>query len=183
MILGRASIRYSKALLSLAIEKKNADTVFGDMQVLADVISENKDLLTLLKSPIIRADKKQNIFNLIFKDSFCELTKAFIEIIIRKGRESILNQIANGYLHAYKEHQNIVTAELTTAIKVDDKLRKEILSRIKSDKNVEIAEKIDSEILGGYIIRIGDKQVDASVRRKLNEMKQGFNNNPYIKDF
>ncbi|MCI5055841.1 MAG: ATP synthase F1 subunit delta [Flavobacteriales bacterium] len=183
MILGRASIRYSKALLGLAIEKNSADAVFGDMQHLEDVIESNKDLSMLLKSPIIRGDKKQDILNIIFKGAFSELTTAFIEIIVRKGREALLHQIANGYQKAYKQHNNIVTAEVTTAIKIDEKLKKEIVSKIKSDKTVEIAEKIDSDILGGYIIRIGDRQVDASVRKKLNELKQGFNNNPYIKDF
>ena len=114
-----------------------------------------------------------------------ELSTSFINIIANKRREPLLDGIAKSYITLYRAHKNIETAHVTTAFNLDDELKKEVIGFIKKfeEKQVELTEKIDENIIGGAIIRMGDKQIDASVRTSIHKLKQKFNKNLYIKDF
>lgn len=183
----RVSYRYAKSLMSLSIEKGLLEEVYKDMLHLRDAINSSRDLEMLLKSPIVKGDKKQSILDTIFSGSFNEITANFIQIIVRKGREQYLGIIANAFTDQYKEHKNITTAEVITAIPLDDAMRNKVLDVIKSRKSVtgdvELVEKVDKDIIGGVLIRVGDQQNDATIARRLSDLKQEFHHNPYVADF
>ena len=181
----RLSSRYAKSLLSLVVEQKKLEDTLSDMKHIKSICSENKDLSLLLKSPIVKTDKKISILSEIFSTSVSDVTMSFIHIITSKKREMYLEGIAESFISLYKVHNNIETVTLTTAVPIDENTKSEILSYIKKNgkTDVELTEIIDQDILGGMIVKIGDKQLDASVIRDIKELKKTFNKNLYIKDF
>ena len=181
----RVTIRYAKALLQLAIEQNILEQSYADMVLLDSVFKQNKDLSLLLKSPIVKTDQKLSIFKLIFDEKIGEVSMAFINIITTKKRESLLALIASSFISLYKEHNKIETASVITATPLDEILRTEVINYIKKhgNDNVELTEKVDENIIGGAIIRMGDKQLDASVSKAISELRQSFNSNLYLQDF
>jgi F-type H+-transporting ATPase subunit delta len=181
----RVTIRYAKALFQLAIEQNTLDQSYKDMVLLDKVCAESKELSLLLKSPIVKTDKKLKILEEIFGSKIGKVTMSFINIITTKKRESLLALIATSFITLYKAHNNILPATVITANPLDEALKSEVINFIKKhgDDNVELTEKVDSTIIGGAIIRMGDKQLDASVSKAISELRQIFNKNLYIQDF
>ena len=180
----RATIRYAKALLSLSNEQDNLIDSYNDMLLLDDICSKSKELSLLLKSPIVKTDHKLKIFDQIFTDKLSRISMDFLNIIIRKRRESIVPEIAKSFIRLYKTKNNISTATITTATPISEELRDQIIHYIKSHtKNtVELKEMIDENIIGGVVVRMGDKQLDASISTEISELRQTFNKNLYMQD-
>lgn len=180
----KVASRYAKSLLSIAIENKCLEEIYQDMFLINKVCDENKELVLLLKSPIVRGDKKISILNEIFTDINL-ISKSFVKIIIAKNRESILVDIAKAYLEAYKKHMNIQTAFVTSAIPLTIEQKEKIRQLINKTNNstIEFEEIVDSEIIGGIILRIEDNQTDQSIKRKLQNLVIQFDENPYVKEY
>jgi F-type H+-transporting ATPase subunit delta len=181
----RATSRYVKSLLDLAIEKNAVEEVHRDMLLFTDVLSKSRPLELLLQNPIIKHDKKLAVLKSLFGGKVHNLTMAFFEIITRKNREPILADVARQFHNAYNEYRGIGKATVTTATPLDDKLRGEIekLVRQYSDKKqIELDEIVDPDLIGGFILKVGDRQVDASIKSKLKTLKVDFSQNPYIKE-
>ncbi len=180
----RVTLRYAKSLLALAEEQNQLDVCKSDMETIVVACNDSRELSLLLKSPVVKTDKKLAILNEVFT-GLSQLSMAFINIITSKKREVLLEEIAERFLTVYKTHQGVETAVVTTATPLDEEMRASILSFVKQQGagQVELTEKVDEKLIGGAIIRIGDKQLDASVIRQINDLKQTFNKNLYIKDF
>lgn len=178
----RVAQRYAKALLSLAVEQNMLEEAFRDMNSIALVCKENRDFLVFLRSPVVKADKKISVINAVFDGKFGKLVSGFIAIITNHRRENILGEIAESFVLQYRQFKQITSAELISAVKLDDIQKKAVIEKIKASfsANVEITEKVDPAIIGGMIVRVGDKQFDASIARKLNDLKKEFSNNQYI---
>jgi F-type H+-transporting ATPase subunit delta len=183
--MSKVASRYAKSLFDLSIEKGSVEKVYADMKLVATTCQENHDLRVLLKSPIVKSDKKLDVFKAIFGSKVDKLTMDFINILTHKRREIYLDDIATEFVEQYKKHKNVLTAIVTTAYGLDDELRKKVLDVVKKSSNseVELVEKIDKDLIGGFIIRVGDKQDDTSISRKLKSLYRTFNENPYIKEF
>lgn len=182
----RAASRYVKSLLGLAIEQKALEEVHNDMVFFAKVVNENKSFALMLRNPVIPHDKKSEILSRIFKGKVHSLTMSFFEIITRKNREPLLPSIAKEFHNAYNEYKGISKATITSATPLDAKLRGDFENLVKkySDlKQVELIEKVDPEMIGGFVLNIGDRQIDASVKNKIKALKVKFSQNPYIKEF
>lgn len=182
----RAVSRYVKSLLDLAIDQKVLDNVHKDMILFSKVYTENRTFSLVLRSPIIPHDKKREILAAIFKGKVNKLTLAFFDIITRKNREPLLGAIAKEFHNAYNEHKGILKASVTTAFPLDAKMRSEFDSLVKkhsTKKEVELVETVDPDMIGGFVLNVGDRQIDASVRNKLKALKVKFSQNPYIKEF
>ena len=177
----RVATRYAKSLLNLAIERNELERVYKDMQYVA-TCCDNRDLGLLLKSPIVKTDKKKKVLDGIFAGEVSEMIMSFLNIIASKKRESALPEIADEFLVQYKVHQNIVVAQVTSPVKLSDDQKDKILNLINADHKgaVEMIETIDESLLGGFIVRIGDKQIDASINRKLNELRTEFSKNLFV---
>jgi F-type H+-transporting ATPase subunit delta len=173
MKISKSASRYAQALLDLAIEQNKLDAVAADMKYMATVCAENPELELMLQSPVVKADKKLTVLNAIF-DQFDQLTKMFVDLIVKNGREAYLSQIASSFDVLLKAHHGIVPVTLISAQKLDDKVKKEIVSKVQASitGTVELTEKIDADLIGGFIVRMGDTQIDASVASQINKLKQ-----------
>ena len=182
----RAASRYVKSLLGLAVEQNALDAVHNDMQLFSKTVESNREFRIMLQSPIIKHETKRDILEKIFKGKVHKLTMAIIDIITRKNREPLLPAIAKEFHDAYNEYKQIGQAVVTTAVPLDAKLRAEFQNMVKKysgKKDVEIVEKVDPEMIGGFVLNVGDRQVDASIKNKLKALKVEFSQNPYIKEY
>ncbi|WP_343748862.1 ATP synthase F1 subunit delta [Fluviicola sp.] len=169
----KSASRYAQALLDLAIEQNKVEAIAADMKYMATVCAENRDLELMLESPVVKADKKIAVLNAVF-DQFDKATASFVELIVKNGREAYLPQIAASFDAILKEHQGIIPVTLISAQKLDDKVKNEIVSKVQASTSgtVELTEKIDPDLIGGFIVRMGDNQIDASVASQINKLKQ-----------
>jgi F-type H+-transporting ATPase subunit delta len=171
--------RYAKSLIDLAQEHKIAAKVFEDMTLVADTCRKSKELSMVLQSPIININKKEAIVKQIFGNKTDKMTASFLDIIVRKRRENYLEQIAVEYISMYKSSLGISTAYIITAVPIDEKLRNEIMGLMKKqgDGKVELVEQVKADLIGGFILRYGNVQLDASVSRKLKTLSKEFRAN------
>ncbi|HKZ65591.1 MAG TPA: ATP synthase F1 subunit delta [Chitinophagaceae bacterium] len=179
----RLATRYAKSLLDLAVERGQLEQVFTDMQVMQRICKGNRDFINLLNSPVVKADIKKKVVEAITKDRITELTTAFNSLLIKKGRESNLPEIITAFITQYKKHKNIHTVKLITAVPVGDVVRQTIIDQVKKasgfDK-IELDERVDENIIGGFVLQLGDKLVDASIAYDLKTIAKQFDNNDFI---
>ena len=176
----RIASRYAKSLLDLALEQNKLDTVLKDIEAFNKYV-ENRDLFLLLKSPIINVSKKKQVFKALFDGKFDELTTSFFDIILRKGREMHLPEISGEFINQYRTFKAITTATLITATEMSsdkvDLIKKALLESKITEKELELETQIDPSIIGGFVIKIGDKLYDASISHKLDRLKKEFSGN------
>lgn len=174
--------RYAKSLLDLAEERNQQDEVQKDMELVLSTIRESKDLDLLLHSPVIKSDKKEKILEALFGSRVSDLTIGFMRIMASKGRESIFEEIADHYIQQIKQHKGILTAEVVTAAAADETTRKEIrerLTKLNPSGTVEITESIDPELIGGFVLKVEDKMIDASIRSQIRKLRREFTDTSY----
>jgi F-type H+-transporting ATPase subunit delta len=181
----RVATRYAKSFLDLALEQGLLEKAYADMKFVAEVCSTNHDFVVFLKSPIVNTDKKQAVLKAVFDGRLNKITETYIDLIAAKKREMYLAEIAEEFLNQYNEKKQILKAVVTTAAGIDEATRKQVLNLVKGtgDNEVILEEKINKDLIGGFIIRVGDKQIDASIARKLNSLRRSFKENPFIKEF
>ena len=166
--------RYAKSLMELAVETKQLEVVRNDMKTIEQVCKENREFQLFLQSPVIKTDKKIAVMNDLFKGKIADLTLSFVKLITEKHRESLIQNIAVAFDDQYKASKNIFTAVITSAKGLDTVTKQKVTDLIKSQMNgeVELIEKIDANTIGGFILRIGDKQIDKTVARQLSNLKK-----------
>ncbi len=173
--------RYAKSLMGFAQEQNALEAVAADMGLIAITCAESEELQVVLRSPIIKTEKKVAIMNQIFGGKIGTISQNFLGLIAKKKRESMVQDIAVAYGNLYKESKGIVSAEITTSLPLDASGREKAIAFIsKLGSEVELVEKVDENIIGGFIIRIGDKQYDESVSSRLAAMKRAFSKNTHI---
>jgi F-type H+-transporting ATPase subunit delta len=179
----RLAGRYAKSLIDLAIEKGQLDAIYNDMLVLQAACNGSKELVNLLKSPIIKADKKDKIMDAITAGKITVITASFIKLMLRKERESYLPEVITAFIEQYKVNKGIHTVKLTTAMAVSDELKAEIMDKVKAGKHlaqIELHTEVDEALIGGFVLEVGDQMVDGSVAYELNNIKKQFQNNDFI---
>lgn len=172
----RAASRYARAVYAGSKELATEELVYGNMQSIAQTIDDSKELQLVLESPQIKNEDKRASLHAIFKD-VSEITTSLIDILIDNGRAGLLEKVAQSYIQLYYEEHGIVTAHVTTAIALDEALNKKVLAKIKEitgSEQIILKHKIDTEILGGFILRVGDMQYDASVSNQLQRVHKEF---------
>ena len=182
----RVASRYAKSLLDLAVEKDILEAVHVDMNKLLEIERVSPDFISLIKSPIVGSDKKLSVITKLVGAEVSELTLSFFKLVSQKGRESYLPSIAKEFHKQYNLHLGIQLAEVTTTFPIDDALRiqfKTIVKEISGKKEVELREKVNENLIGGYILKIGDKQLDESIHSQLRKLKLNFTQNLYEKKF
>ncbi|MFN8357756.1 MAG: ATP synthase F1 subunit delta [Spirosomataceae bacterium] len=170
------AFRYAKSLIGLAQEKGVLDQVHQDMKFFSQVCDENRPFELALKSPIVKHYKKLEILEALFKERVHPVSFSIFDIITKKNREAVLPSVAQAFQAQYAEIKNIVTAHLTTAAPITDEQRKQFINVVAdaTGKTVELREKIDAKLIGGFMLRVGDKQIDASIKSRLNDLKLKF---------
>ncbi|MBC3758459.1 ATP synthase F1 subunit delta [Hyunsoonleella sp. SJ7] len=171
----RAAIRYAKAVLSLALSEKRAEAVDKDMKAIASTIAKSDELSSMLNNAVVKSDTKKTALLAIFP-KLNSITTGLFDVLISNKRIDILNDVAVNYSTLFDAHNGKETAQVTTAVPLTAALESKVLAKVKelTNKKVELENIVDESIIGGFILRVGDKQYDASISNNLNKLKREF---------
>ncbi|MFT3682857.1 MAG: ATP synthase F1 subunit delta [Ferruginibacter sp.] len=179
----RLAGRYAKSLLDLATELNQVDAVYADMNLLKSIGKSNPDFAALLRSPIIKPSVKEKVLDAVITSKINNTTTSFIRLLVRKGREENLIEIADAFIEQYNEIKGIYKVKLTTATPVSEELKNEIVHKVKATtpmQNIQLETAVKEELIGGFLLQMGGTLVDASILRDLNDIKKQFLDNQYI---
>ena len=178
MRLSRASSRYAKAILSLAIDENKAVAVNEDMKNILVTLTNNKELRNFLSSPLVKEDQKRPGLRQVFKDAGDVTMKTF-DLLVDNKRADILLDVATSFIVLFEDMNKREIATVTTAVAISADLEMKVLARAKelAGKEVTLEKIVDPSILGGFVLRVGDKEINASVNNKLGELKRTFASN------
>ncbi len=168
-------VRYSKALFQLATEKNLLDNIYQDIVYIAG-ICEVAEIKEILFNPIMIPSKKKAIFHELLGENISNITLSMVDLMIKNGREQFLPSITRVFRQETLKFKGITETGLTTAVPVNKLIKKQITDFVSSAFNTKInlIENVDKEILGGFILRINDSFIDASLRKKLRMIKKGL---------
>ena len=179
----RLAQRYAKSLIDLAKEMNQLEEVYNDVLFLQKVVKISREFVAMLDSPVINSDKKISIISAISGNNISKITDSFIKLLCRKNREDNLPGILTSFVEQYNRFKGIHTARLTTAVPVSDLIQKEFESKIKASSNIhylKLETKVNEKLIGGFVLEMDGKLVDASILRDLNDVKKQFDNNEYM---
>ena len=179
----RLAARYAKSLIDLAIEKSELETVYSDMLFLQSVCKNSREFVNLLKSPVIKADKKESILAAVTSGKISNITFSFNKLLVAKSREDVLPEIISSFIEQYKKYKGIYIVKLTTAVPLGDAAKNNIVEKIKNGtvmKNIELHTEVNESLIGGFILEAAGQLVDASIAYDLNTVRKQFQNNDFI---
>ena len=169
---GKISIRYAKALLFSAKEAKVEEKVYSEMVTLESAFAQIQLLKQAMTNPTLTKEEKIKLLNSVFNNKASKLTQGFITLVVENGREDYFHRIALSFQELYRKDKNIVVTHLTTAIELDEPLKKKIINSVEEQENskVELRTEVNPDIIGGYILDIDGKRLDASIIRQLSKL-------------
>lgn len=168
------TVRYAKAFFATAKEKNLLEMFKADMQLVAEICDCSGDFVLLLESPVVNETKKSELISTIFKGKVHELTLNFLRLIVKNKREGYIPSIARNFLALTRKDQNIKSATLITATEVSSSAKTKIEKLLEKELNakIELASEVNGDIIGGLVLRIDDKQYDASVATQIKKIKE-----------
>ena len=169
----RVASRYAKSLLDLCKDKSLVEEVNNDMVLIDSACEQNRELVLVLRSPIIKQDKKFKIVEAIFGNKVNKFTRLFLKLTISKGRADVLHEITREFHKQYLEFKGIQKAKVITTFKLDDTLRNEFNKIVKAltNKNPDLSQEVSKDIIGGYILNIDDRRIDSSLKSMLKKIE------------
>ena len=169
----KVASRYAKALMEIAKEQNKVSSVLKDMKFILQINTSTNDFESLISSPIISAEKKIQTFEKVF-DQFEDVSKSFVKLITDNRRESILPAIAQSFILQVKDYEGITPITITSAVPLEKSVRDVIVTKIqKSVKHkLEIKEQVDESLIGGFVVKMGDMEIDASISNQFNNLKK-----------
>jgi F-type H+-transporting ATPase subunit delta len=179
----RLAGRYAKSLIDLAIEQNQLEAVYIDMQYLRSICINSPAFVNIMRSPVITADKKQNILNALTDGKISALTALFNKLLINKTREEYLPEIVTAAIEQYNEIKGIHKVKLTTATELSEEVKASIVAKIKAEtslKNIELETEIKADLIGGFVLEFDNNLVDASIAKELRDVKKQFRQNVYV---
>ena len=186
MSVSKLAYRYAKSVIDLAIEKGQLEEVMSDMRLLNTASDQVREFYLMLKSPIVNGDKKMVVTKSLFSGRMNPISEGFLNILMRKNRESYLPEIIDACLHLYNKHKSITPVKITSAVSLSDDALQGIVNKLKATaqlQNVELQTAIDDTLIGGYILQWDDMLIDNSIQRSLSVLKDEFDNNDYVRKF
>lgn len=180
----KVASRYAKSLLELAVEKNILEEVMKDVKQFLSIASENRELVLALKSPIINSDKKLSILKAVMGTGTQSLIMIFFDLVTRKNRANVLVETFKEFEKQYNAQKGIQVAEVTTTFALTDELRSkfiQIVKEISGLEQVQLVENINPELIGGFILKVNDKQLDDSISSKLRKLRQNFAQRYFVK--
>lgn len=180
----RVAARYAKSLFSIALDQKALEGVKNNIDTIVSISASSNEFKAFLSSPVIQASKKIEIFKSLLGKDLDKLTLSFLDLVTKKRREQYLLEISNKFIELYKEYKSIVTVTLTTAHEMDKttkvSLEKFIKGLVDDSKSLDVVEKVNDDLLGGFVVEIEDKRIDSSARKTMNLLKREFAENQFI---
>jgi F-type H+-transporting ATPase subunit delta len=170
------AIRYAKSLIDLAVEQKALEAVNADMEFFVRTIKANSELNAVLVNPIIYHDKKIQILDAIFGGKVSPVTIAFFKLMVNKNRAEVLYPAAQEFINQYDVINNIIKATVVSAAELSEANKKTIIAEIEASTKgtVKLTAKVDPALIGGFILTVGDRQVDTSISSSLTKLKKEF---------
>jgi F-type H+-transporting ATPase subunit delta len=174
MDIGVISVRYARALLNSATDQKQEDQVYQDMMTLARSYLEVPALRQTIDNPMLAKEKKQTLLETACGAGRSQLTSAFIALVLKEGREAMVQFMANSYVTLYRKQKNVIRGKLTTAARVSAETEQKMRRMVESKTNgtVEFETEVNPDIIGGFILEYDTFRMDASVKSKLNSILQ-----------
>lgn len=171
----RAAVRYAKAVLSLAQDQSATEAVNSDMKLISETITQSNELSQMLQNPVVRSSDKKSVLSSVFPKVNTN-TENLIDTLISNRRLALLNEVASSYVQLFDQLRGSQVAKVTTAVPLTGDLKTKVLAKVKelTGKEAEIENIIDESILGGFILRVGDTQYNASIANKLDKLKREF---------
>jgi len=172
MDIGVISVRYARALLKSATDAKIEADVYKEMQTMAKTYAEVPQLRQTIDNPMLSKDTKQTLLRTAVGEKPCELTKAFISLVLKEDRENVMQFIANSYVTLYRQQKNVIRGRLITAAAVSPATEQKMRQMVESKTNgtVEFETEVNPDIIGGFILEYDTYRMDASVKSKLNSI-------------
>jgi F-type H+-transporting ATPase subunit delta len=173
----KAAARYAKSIIDLSQENNALEEMRGDMILVEKVINQNPELAAILQNPIVPISKKASILEILFQGKVHVITISFLKLMVSKGRSQIVYDATKQFLNQYNLLKGIITAEVSSATVLTDANRAEIVAIVKREvgaKEVLLNEKINPDLIGGFVLKVGDRQFDASIAHSLNKLKNEF---------
>lgn len=173
MLTTQLSQKYAKAIFALAVEEKKLSEFGAELSEVSEVVSGHAELAAFVRNPQIKAAAKRALFAKLFKEEVSPLVYNFFMLLIDKRRESLLREIAGEYKKLANAAQGIIEAEVTVANALSKMQEEKLVEKLQltTGKTVVIETRIDKSILGGVIVKIGDKLIDGSVMRQMQSLK------------
>ena len=172
----KAGIRYAKAVIQQAQETNTVSAMFEDMQSVGATLENSKELRNVLQSPVIKSEDKKEALLAIFSNQ-SEGTHTLIKVLVENQRTSLLGDVANSFINLYNEERGVKVARVTTAVTLTDDLESKVLDKVKEltgSTNVSLESTIDPSIIGGFVLRVGDLQYNASIANQLGNLKENL---------
>lgn len=168
--------RYATSLLETSIEKKNLDVITSDIQLLVETLDKSRQLQLMLESPVVKPEVKLNILKEIFSSKISKDSMDFIEFVISKQRENLLNSIGKRFLELRDEYLGIANVFITTASEFTNDQKSLLENKLEKilDKKVRLNFKTDLNLVGGFIAKVNDTLYDASIKHQLELLKKQF---------
>lgn len=185
----KVGVRYAQALFSLASERNETDRVYADMKSFSSAFDQSEEMRVMLKSPVIKYDKKLAVIQAVFGGKLSELTSIFFEKLAKGKREKYLGDIAKSYIHQVDASRGVFTVKVKSAAPLNEANRQKIQALAKGAlseghaKEIHFEEIVDPNLIGGFILTVDDHQIDTSFAHSLRDLQRSFNENIYIKNF
>ena len=181
----KISVRYARALFEFAQENNILEAVKNDMELVAHTCHQSYELISVFNSSIIKESKKSAIIQAIFESKIDTISLKYLEIITRSKRAGLIPAIAKQFVKMYLDFSQTKKAHLTSAAPMDDASKNRLVKMLEEQLGTKIIlkENIDESLIGGFVLRVGDKQFDSSIKNKVDRLKKEFDANLYIKEF
>jgi F-type H+-transporting ATPase subunit delta len=169
----KAATRYASSLLQFGIERNELEVIAADISLLGSTIDSSHELVLFLRSPIINKSQKKNALNEIFKGTISPVTSSFLDILVNKGRESLVIDVVKAFHKLYNQHSGIIEVEVTSASELDEVQKTNLSSSLskRTGKKILLKTKIDKSVIGGIKARIDDTVIDGTIQYKLEQLR------------
>lgn len=171
---GKLEKVYADALFELAIEENNLDTVAAEMETVSKIMSENEDFVKLLSAPTVPDKDKKSMISKAFEGRICDIVFNFMNVLCDNGRIKYFCAVSARFKEMYNEKNGILEVCATTTMPLSENLREKLVLKLEkiSGKKIQLVEKIDASIMGGIVLNYNNTQIDASVKKRLDDMRQ-----------
>jgi F-type H+-transporting ATPase subunit delta len=179
----RLAARYAKSLLDLANEQQQLETVYQDMQYMRSLCEGSQQFVSILRSPVIRSDKKLSILKALTDGRISVMTATFNQLMVSKTREEFLPEVITAFIGQYDEMKGIEHVTLTTATPISDAVRNAIINKLKQEtsmKQITLKTAVKEELIGGFVLEFNNNLVDASIAKELRDIRKQFRDNIYV---
>jgi F-type H+-transporting ATPase subunit delta len=181
----KLSNRYAKALFDFAGENNQIEEVYGDLTLFAKTLKENRELQVLLRNPVVPCNQKHQIFESVFTGALHSITYQFMDVLLKKHREPALDTICEEFFKLYNQAHNIKMVTISTASPLSEPLKDKIVAMLaeQTHATIDLRQIVDSDLIGGFVIKMDDYYLDSSILSKINKLKQEFSQNSFQVQF